>query len=127
VISHIVLFEPKIGLTTEDKRSFAQLFVALNNAAAGLNRVSVGRRLDLEAGYSRNLGDKTYSYAAVFEFVDRDSLLAYLRHPLHEKLGALFWKVCERTTIVEVDGFVLTGPNRDDPSGENRLLQLLGV
>jgi len=127
VISHIVLFEPRLGLTTEDKRSFAQTFGALNGAVRGLDRTFVGRSVDVNAGHSRNFGDKTYSYAAVLEFADRESLLAYLKHPLHEQLGALFWRACERTTIVEVEGFVLAGASSDGPSGEDRLLQLLGV
>jgi hypothetical protein len=29
--------------------------------------------------------------------------MAYLAHPLHERLGQLFWNVCESTMIVDVE------------------------
>ena len=52
---------------------------------------------------ARSFGDKTYNYAAIFEFADAAALKQYLSHPLHHELGRLFWEMCESTTIVEVE------------------------
>jgi len=49
------------------------------------------------------MGDKTYDFAAVLEFKDRKALLAYLRDPIHQELGRLFWESCERTVVSEVE------------------------
>lgn len=101
------------------------MFGSLTGAVVGLSRVTVGRSVAVDAGYDRRFGDATYSYAAVLEFKDRAGLLSYLRHPVHAELGALFWRVCERTTIVEVEGIVLTDEPGDEVSGEDRLIRLL--
>jgi len=103
VISHLVLFTPKPGLSTADSRSFAQSIVETFRHIGTLDRAVVGRRIDVEAGYERNFGDKTYEFAAVLEFKDRAGLLGYLNHPLHKELGALFWRHCESTVIVEIE------------------------
>ena len=63
----------------------------------------MGRRIEIDPGYSRSLGDKTYAFAAILEFRDRKGLLEYLRHPMHHELGRLFWETCEDTVICEVE------------------------
>jgi hypothetical protein len=65
--------------------------------------VSVGRRIDIDAGYAREFGDTTYEFAAILEFTSKAALIDYLRHPLHHELGRLFWETCQRTVIVEVE------------------------
>jgi len=103
VIAHVVLFTPKHDLSIADKRLFAQSVLSVTTAVAAIERASVGRRIDVDAGYSRSLGDEPYEYAAVLEFRDRAALVAYLRHPRHLELGALFWKCCEKTVVSEVE------------------------
>jgi Stress responsive A/B Barrel Domain len=103
VIAHIVLFTPKPGLDHEVFRSFTRL---LREACGGIPAVArsiVGRAIDVDPGYTRMFGDKTYEFAAVFEFADRASLVAYLNHPIHQRLGRAFWDTCESTVISEVE------------------------
>jgi len=104
VIAHLVLFTPKQDLKESDARSFAQTIVEVFRQIPDLHRAVVGRSVDVDAGYQRNFGDKTYQFAAVLEFHDKAALLGYLNHPLHKELGALFWRHCESTVIVEIEG-----------------------
>jgi len=103
VISHIVLFNPKPDVTTDQRRSFA---LAIRETCRSIDVVSaarIGRAKDINAGYSRVLGEKTYQYAAVLDFETEEALIQYLQHPLHRELGRLFWETCESTIVIEVE------------------------
>jgi len=103
VIAHIVLFQPKATATDTDRVAFARHFERACREIPSVRRAAVGKRTEIDPGYPRSFGDGNYAFAAVLEFDDRDGLIAYLQHPLHKELGRLFWLVCERTAIVEVD------------------------
>jgi hypothetical protein len=103
MISHIVLFEPKTGLSEADVRDFAQHLKAAMSSAPSVRRAMVGRRVDIDAGGGRKFGDATYTFSAVVEFDDSEGLIEYLQHPTHVELGRLFWLHCERTVVLEVE------------------------
>lgn len=103
MIQHIVLFTPKAGLPTDRRRSFATLVLETLRTSPHISRCTVGKRSEVDAGYTRNFGDKTYEYAAVLEFEDEDSLVAYLKEPRHAHLGRAFWELCEGTVVCEVE------------------------
>ena len=103
MIAHIVLFRPKDRLKTADLRSFAQSFQAACRNIESVRRARIGRILEATAAPDLKLGDKTYSVAAVLEFDDPAGLEAYLKHPVHEELGALFWRYCGSTMVVDAE------------------------
>ena len=103
MISHIVLFEPKPGLTEDQVRDFAQHLREAMAAAPSVRRAMVGRKVDIHSGNDRNFGDAAYSFSAVVEFDDSKGLIEYLRHPKHAELGRLFWLNCARTVVLEVE------------------------
>jgi hypothetical protein len=103
VTAHIVLFQPKATVNEADRASFAGSLQRACREISSVRRAVVGRAADVDAGYARSFGDGGFEFAAVFEFDDRDGLVEYLQHPIHKELGRLFWLVCERTAIVEVD------------------------
>jgi hypothetical protein len=103
MIGHLVFFNAKSGATDEQLRSFAKVISEACRQIPTIQRVQIGRRVTIEAGYARSFGDKTYDYAAIFEFSDIAALKQYLNHPLHHQLGRMFWEMCESTTVVEVD------------------------
>ena len=103
MICHIVLFNPKKDLDDTARRSFALDIQGALRSIPGIIRAVVGRSIDVNPGYRRSLGDKTYEFAAVLEFKDRAGLVGYLNHPLHKELGALFWRHCESTVILEIE------------------------
>lgn len=105
MIAHIVLFEPKSSLDQSQKLAFAQSVIETCRSIAGVKRISVGKRVDVDPGYARLMGDTTYKYSAVLEFDDTEGLVRYLRDPKHEVLGRLFWQYCERAIVSEVEWF----------------------
>jgi hypothetical protein len=103
VIAHVVLFRPRADSTPEEQQA---LLAALGRACReipGVDRAKVGRRLTLGVGYESVVGDLAYSHAAVLEFSQRQALLDYLAHPIHQSLGKLFWQVCDSTQIYDVE------------------------
>lgn len=101
--AHIVLFQPKADVPAAERAGFTASLERACREIPTVRRAVVGKAAAIDAGYARSFGDDGYEYAAVFEFDDRDGLIEYLRHPIHQELGRLFWLVCERTSIVEVD------------------------
>jgi hypothetical protein len=103
VTAHIVLFQPKAGVNETDRARFAGSLQRACREIKSVRRAVVGRAAEIDAGYVRSFGDGGFEFAAVFEFDDRGGLVEYLQHPIHKELGGLFWLVCERTAIVEVE------------------------
>lgn len=110
MIAHIVLFTPKAELTEAERRSFAKSVAATLRQITSIQRATVGRHIDVDPGYKRTFGDKTYQFAAVLEFSDRAALVDYLRNPLHEDLGRLFWETCAASVICEVESADIGDP-----------------
>lgn len=101
MIAHIVLFEPKPGITNDQKRSFAQLLRVCARDIPSVKRAIVGPISQNNTVDRLLIGDKTYSFAAVFEFEDRGGLESYFTHESHRQLAALFWELCQATTFVD--------------------------
>jgi hypothetical protein len=107
MIAHVVLFEPKATITDQDRETFLDVMKAAFREIPTVKRSMVAKRELFGAGYESKIGDQTYSYVCVAEFEDVDSLKAYLEHPLHQRLGQLFWQYCDRTLIVDASSFWL--------------------
>ena len=103
MIQHIVLFNPKPDLSDAKRRFFAQMVLHVLGRCQQISRSSVGRRVSVDPGYAREFGDKTYEYAAVLEFVDKDALVSYLTSADHSELGRLFWEMSDGSIVVEVE------------------------
>ena len=91
---HIVLFRPKPGISDADRDA---MFAALNAAAGEIptvRRFHVGARVTHGAAYEKMM-PQDFPFAAIIEFEDLAGLQAYLRHPAHERLGELFYKLQE--------------------------------
>jgi hypothetical protein len=114
VIAHIVLFTPKATLSDSSKRLFAQSVVKTLSAIEHVTAAKVGRRVDVDPGYGRHLGDSTYEFAAIIEFESRSALVDYLVDPRHQELGRLFWESCDRTVVSEVEYVDLASRNAVD-------------
>jgi hypothetical protein len=94
MVFHIVLFRPKPALPASEEES---LMAALVDAASGIPTVRqfrVGRRIVHGSQYEQMMRDD-FPFCAVVEFDDLEGLQAYLAHPQHEKLGALFYQLQE--------------------------------
>jgi hypothetical protein len=105
MIAHVVLFEPKHATTVGERDAFLDLMRVAVSEIDAVRRSFIGLRKLVGAGYESRIGDTTYSYASVVEFDDVDGLKSYLEHPLHVKIGQLFWQHCERTLIIDAECF----------------------
>lgn len=105
MIAHVVLFEPKSSTTMSERDAFIELLRVTFSDIDTVRRSFIGLRQKIGISYEVKIGDTAYSYASVVEFDDIDGLKVYLEHPLHVKVGQLFWQHCERTMIVDVDCF----------------------
>jgi stress responsive alpha/beta barrel protein len=102
VVFHIVLFRPKPGIGDADRLA---MFDALATAATDIpsvRRFHVGGRITHGRPYER-LMEESYPFAAVIEFDDLTGLQAYLDHPQHEKLGALFYQLLDAGLVYDYE------------------------
>lgn len=114
MIAHVVLFEPKATITEGDRETFLDTMKTAFREIPTVERSMVARRQLIGAGYEAKIGDQTYSYVSVVEFKDVQALKDYLEHPLHQRLGQLFWQNCDRTLIVDADCFWLDAKKIND-------------
>jgi len=114
MIAHVVLFEPKATITDAERDAFLDAMKAAFREIPSVCRSLVAKRRLIGAGYEAKIGDQTYSYVSSVEFTDINGLKEYLDHPLHHRLGQLFWQCCDRTLIVDADVFWLDAKEVDN-------------
>jgi hypothetical protein len=94
MLLHVVLFRPKPGITESDRDA---MFTALRAAATSIptvRRFHIGDRVTHGAAYE-SMMPQDFPFAAIVEFDDLAGLQAYLRHPTHDALGQLFYRLQE--------------------------------
>jgi hypothetical protein len=92
MMTHVVLFTPRADLSSTE---IARLSTTLDSALCGIpsvRRYQVGRRVRLGTAYDA-AAPLDFTYLVMVEFDGRDGLVEYLRHPLHDALGALFYEM----------------------------------
>ncbi len=102
MIAHIVLFTPRANLTARERDDLVRAFSGALEKIPSLRRSRVGRRVTHGRPYEQLMREH-YEYAAILEFDDVTGLKAYLEHPAHEQLGALFFSAFERALIYDYD------------------------
>lgn len=107
MIAHVVLFEPKETISDSDRDAFLETMKTAFQEIPTVTRSMVAKRTIIGAGYESKIGEQTYSYVCVAEFEGVEELRSYLNHPLHQRLGQLFWQNCDRTLIVDASSFWL--------------------
>ena len=91
MVAHVVLFKPKPGLDTAARQRLARGFEHALRDIPTIRRAQVGRRI-LHGRPYEQLMTVDYEYAAIIEFDNVADLKAYLAHPAHDTLGALFFE-----------------------------------
>ena len=102
MILHVVLYQPRATATLEERTELVAALEAACHEIPVIQQVRVGKAMDLGMGYMNWSLDQQMDYVAVFEFRDEIDLRSYLAHDHHRRLAEMFWKVCERTTIIDV-------------------------
>ena len=103
MILHIVLYEPKPGLSEADMAQFSAVLLEACATIPSIRQVRSGKTIDLGLGFEHRSEGLEFRYVAIFEFESVDGLKDYLTHPAHAALAEQFWKHCERTMILDVE------------------------
>jgi hypothetical protein len=124
MIAHIVLFKPRPELSAEAGERLADAFATAVRQIPSIRRARVGRRITHGRSYEA-LMPVDYQFAAVLEFDDEAGLKAYLEHPAHQQLGALFFEAFEQALMYDfaladgtaaLTGITPSSPWPSDPS-----------
>ena|SRR2546421_1484276 len=91
MVSHIVLMKPRADLTPAERQAVVATFERVVREIPTVRQVRLGRRIVHGGAYEAQMPD-TADYIAIFDFDDLEGLQAYLRHPAHDPLGALFYE-----------------------------------
>ena len=102
MVFHIVLFRPKPSVSAADREAMFDALSAASTGIPSVRRFHVGERITHGRPYEQMMRED-YSYAAVIEFDDLAGLQAYLNHPQHEKLGALFYDLLESGLVYDYE------------------------
>jgi hypothetical protein len=102
MILHVVLYQPRASATPEDLAALTTSLEVACREIPAIQQVRVGKAGELRVAYDGRSSGQIYEYLALFEFRDELDFRAYLEHPQHRVLGEMFWKVCERTHIMDV-------------------------
>lgn len=102
MILHVVLYQPKASATREELSELANALETASREIPSIQQVRVGKVTDFGFGYANWPKDQNDGNVAVFEFIDRPALEAYLAHEAHKRLAAAFWKTCDQPVIIDV-------------------------
>jgi hypothetical protein len=111
MILHVVLYRPRPGLDEAARHGFVEALLATRAAVPTIRSFWVGRRLPDGPAY-RITGFPEFPFAAVIAFDDRDGLLAYLQHPLHDALSGHFNASAESAFIYDFEVTEVAGAGR---------------
>jgi hypothetical protein len=90
MIAHVVLYQPRPGLSAADSARFRAALVAALRDIPSIRRARVGSRVRHGAAYEALMATD-YEFVGIFEFDHLEGLQAYLDHPAHAELGTLFY------------------------------------
>jgi hypothetical protein len=102
MILHMVLFRPRPDLTADARKTLVQAFADVIAQVASIKRSRIGRRRTHGRQYEQ-LMKENYTHAAVLEFDDLGGLKAYLEHPVHARLGTLFFECFEQALMYDFE------------------------
>ena len=102
MITHLVLFRPRAGLSDDERAGLAETFRTAIEAIPSIRRVRVGRRVTHGRPYEQQMR-VDYEYAAMLDFDDVSGLKAYLDHPAHDALATRFFRVLEEFLVYDFE------------------------
>jgi hypothetical protein len=108
MITHVVLFRPRPGLTADERIELVAVLRHAIQSIPSIRGARVGRRVTHGRPYEQAMS-VNYEFAALLEFDDLEGLKAYLEHPAHERLATRFFSAVDETLVydfelAEVDG-----------------------
>jgi hypothetical protein len=90
MISHIVLFKPRVALEAAQKAAIVGHLQAAIAECPTVRACRIGRRVQHGLpGYEQQMAED-YQFSLILEFDDVEGLKAYLQNPAHAGIGGLF-------------------------------------
>lgn len=102
MIAHVVLFRPRADLSSSARQQLADALGRAVREIPSLRRARVGHRVTVGRQYEQMMRTD-FPVAAILEFDDVGGLEAYLDHPAHEQLSALFFASIEETLVYDFE------------------------
>lgn len=99
---HVVLFRPKLSVTDADRQTMFDALAVAAKEIPSVRRFQIGSRVTHGAAYEPSM-TQDFPFAAVIEFEDLAGLRAYLQHPKHEALGALFYRLLDLGLVYDYE------------------------
>lgn len=89
MITHVVLLQPKVGVTDKAMQTLLQGVQALQQHIPGIVAITVGK--------NRSLYHSGYTYGVLLQFVDEAALEAHHSHPAHLAVLEELDRLCEHS------------------------------
>ncbi len=102
MLTHVVLFRPKPGLTSTDADALASAIEGAARDIPAVRRFEVGRRTADAPAYLPGAAPD-FPYVAMVWVEDRAALDRYLAHPAHQALGAAFHAALGAALVFDFD------------------------
>jgi hypothetical protein len=102
MIAHVVLFQPRAGLSAEERESFAASFARALTDIPQVRRARIGERRTLGRIYDQQ-NTRDFSHVAILEFDSESDLRGYLDHPAHQELGMRFYQHAEAALVYDFE------------------------
>lgn len=102
MITHVVVMKPRADLTARDREALIEAFEHAARQISLVRAVRIGRRVTHGAQYEQTSPD-TADFLIQIDFEDLAGLQAYLRHPAHEAVGALFNRLLDSGWVYDFE------------------------
>lgn len=102
MITHIVLFRPRAGLSPAERGKLADALRFALETIPSIRRARIGRRVTLGRQYEQ-LMRVDYEFAALLDFDDVAGLKAYLEHPAHGLLATRFFEAFDEALMYDFE------------------------
>lgn len=103
MIAHVILWQPRPGLTAEQRNGVLAALTAAVNGAPTVRSCRIGHRVKHGLpGYEQAMR-QDFEFAAIIEFENIDGLRQYLRHPAHESIGEQFTSAATAALAYDYD------------------------
>ena len=100
MITHVVLFRVRPGLSKEEREGLLDAFERAARDIPTVRGIRAGTRVSFGAGYERR-GSDALDFLIEIDFDDLRGLRDYLQHPTHADLGERFNRACAETLVYD--------------------------
>jgi hypothetical protein len=96
------MMKPRADVSRSERAEFAAAFERAIREIPTVRQVRVGTRVTHGAAYESGMPDSADVLAAI-EFDDVAGLQAYLRHPAHDAVGAMFGRLLSSALVYDFE------------------------